>query len=124
MKNILITDDSFIMRRWLKKILKDDDYKIFEAPNGNEAMAIVKSQEIDLIILDLLMPEFDGFYFLDSLKEQNIEKNIIVASADIQDTTREKVMKYNVKAFLNKPPKEKELNELINDIFSRDSQCN
>jgi len=117
MKNILIADDSFIMRNWLKKLLKNDDIKFYEASNGKMALDTIEKEDIGLVILDLLMPEYDGFYFLDSIKGKNIYKNIIVLSADIQDTTKEKVLSYNVKAFLNKPPKEDELNKIINEVF-------
>ena len=64
------------------------------------------------------MPEFDGFYLLNSLQEHNIKTNVIVLSADIQDSTKEKVMSYNVKAFLNKPPKEDKLMSLLKELLS------
>lgn len=118
MKKILITDDSFIMRNWVGKILKSEGYEVREAVNGDEALKEIKTNEIDLVILDLLMPNFDGLYFLEKLKEDEIDTDIIVLSADIQKSTKEKVLSYGVKAFLNKPPEPDKLLTMINQILA------
>ena len=118
MKKILITDDSFIMRNWVKKILDGKDYEILEAGNGEEALEKIEKEKVDLVLLDLLMPNFDGLYFLDKLNEKKLDIKIIVLSADIQKSTKEKVMSYGVKAFLNKPPESEKLLEVIEQQLS------
>ena len=104
MKKILIADDSRIMRTWVKKILANKNFKIIEVNNGEQCLEKIEKEQVDIVLLDLLMPDFDGYYFLDKINEKKIHVNIIVLSADIQKTTQEKVMSYGVKAFLNKPP--------------------
>ncbi len=62
---ILIVDDSEINREMLSEILKDD-YDILEAPNGAEAITVIREhdREIDLVLLDIVMPVMDGFEVL------------------------------------------------------------
>ncbi|MBN2281567.1 MAG: response regulator [Candidatus Marinimicrobia bacterium] len=117
MKHILIIDDSFIMRNWVKKLLNKENFNFIEAANGKEALEALENHNIDLVFLDLLMPQYDGIFFLDSIKNKNMLQKIIVLSADIQDTTRKKILSYGVAGFLNKPPKEEELQRLMNNIL-------
>lgn len=62
---ILIVDDSEMNREMLSEILKDD-YNILEAPDGAEAITVIKEHdhEIDLVLLDIVMPVMDGFEVL------------------------------------------------------------
>jgi threonine synthase len=67
---ILIVDDIQDARRLIRRILQSQgDYTIFEAKNGYEAIEIAEKEYPDLIILDLMMPEVDGFAVLDALKD-------------------------------------------------------
>ena len=68
---IEIVDDHPDARRLIRRILQSQgNYSIIEAENGREAIQIAKQELPDLIILDLMMPEFDGFSVLDALKEE------------------------------------------------------
>jgi threonine synthase len=81
---ILVVDDTPDARRLIMRILQSQgDYKLFEATNGSEAIAIAKQELPDLIILDLMMPEVDGFAVLDVLKQdpQTAEIPVIVVTA-------------------------------------------
>ncbi len=67
---IEIVDDTPDARRLIRRILQAQaNYTIYEASNGNEAIELAQKELPDLIILDLMMPEIDGFSVLDSLKE-------------------------------------------------------
>jgi threonine synthase len=66
---IAIVDDTPDARRLIRRILQSQgDYTIYEATNGREAIELSRREQPDLIILDLMMPEVDGFAVLDSLK--------------------------------------------------------
>ncbi len=68
---IAIVDDTPDARRLIRRILQSTgDYTIFEATNGRDAIELVRQELPDLIILDLMMPEVDGFTVLDELKSQ------------------------------------------------------
>ncbi len=113
MANILTVDDAWLSRTMIGKILKTAEHEIVEADNGLNALQKLESYTPDCIILDLLMPEMDGFGFLEKMQEKNIDIPVIVLSADIQDSTRTKALGLGAARMLNKPPK---LNELISAV--------
>lgn len=81
---IAIIDDTADARRLVRRILQSQgDYLIFEAGNGIEGLELIQRELPDLIILDLMMPEMDGFAVLDSLKSNplTVEIPIIVSTA-------------------------------------------
>jgi threonine synthase len=66
---VAIVDDTPDARRLIRRILQSQgNYTLFEASNGQEAIELAMREVPDLIILDLMMPEIDGFYVLDALK--------------------------------------------------------
>lgn len=67
--NVLIVDDTENARRLIRRILQaQGNYTLFEAANGRQAIEIARKEIPDLIILDLMMPEVDGFAVIDALK--------------------------------------------------------
>ncbi|MDM8541985.1 response regulator [Desulfococcaceae bacterium HSG9] len=113
MAEILIIDDSWLTRYSLTNMLKPSGYNITEAVNGKDGIEKIIKFKPDCILLDLLMPEIDGFGVLKALNEKNIKCPVIVISADIQETSREKCLQLGVFDFANKPPKD---NELIRSV--------
>ena len=69
---ILIVDDSDLNRELLAEILSDQ-YEIIQAPGGNEAVSLLESDPTayDLVLLDLVMPEMDGFAVLDHMQQHH-----------------------------------------------------
>jgi threonine synthase len=66
---VLVVDDTEEARRLIRRILQaQGNYKIIEAVNGRQAIDIASKELPDLVILDLMMPELDGFEVLDALK--------------------------------------------------------
>lgn len=79
MKSILIVEDDKQYRTILKDELVHNGYTVYLAENGIVALESVKQQHVDLIILDLLMPELDGFGFYHQLKNKlNLKIPILV----------------------------------------------
>ncbi|MDD3364524.1 MAG: response regulator transcription factor [Syntrophomonas sp.] len=70
-KSILIADDEERMRKLVCDFLKKEGYDTFEAENGKQALDIFASQEIDLLILDVMMPEFDGWAVLRDIRKKS-----------------------------------------------------
>jgi len=100
--NILIVDDDDSIRSLLQQELGDAGYTIEEARNGKEALASVRKQKPDLIILDIMMPEMNGFDVAAVLKNdpQTMDIPIIVLSI-VQDKTRG--FRIGVDRYLTKP---------------------
>lgn len=87
MHTILIVEDDKKYQELLVKTLTEEKYTVLKAENGKEALEIVKKEHIDLILLDLLMPEVDGVTFYYQL-EQVMKKHIpIIVLTNLSDAT-------------------------------------
>ena len=103
---ILVTDDSKMARRMLIKNLQDfttDNDIILQASNGQECIDIYKSNNIDIVFLDLTMPVIDGFEALKLIKEYDPNAKVVVVSADIQKTSLDKIRELKALDFVKKP---------------------
>lgn len=106
MANILIVDDETYIRELLKKALTTDGHKVMEAYNGHEAIRLVKEQEIDLVIIDLVMPHKGGLETLMEIRETNHNIKLIAISGKIEtssDSIRSMARQFNVDKVLPKP---------------------
>ena len=85
---VVVVDDTSEARRLIRRILQSQgDFEISEAANGREAIELVTRERPDLVILDLMMPEVDGFAVLDSLRSQPETANIPVIVATAKELT-------------------------------------
>ncbi len=109
MTKIMIADDSWLQRQMLGDIFKKQGYEVTEAVHGKDAIEKLEEEVPDCMVLDLLMPELDGFGVLESIRDNELNVPVVVFSADIQDTTREKCFDLGAKGFVSKPLKEEEL---------------
>ena len=109
-QTILLVDDSKLNRDILKEFLTNT-YNFLEAENGKEALEYVEDDlTIDLILLDINMPEMNGFEFLEHLKEKDLlsKTPIIMISAEGSNVYIEKCYKYGIVDYISRP-----FNELI-----------
>ena len=67
-KKILVVDDEVNIQKMLKTILEINDYNVVTASNGEEAITKVQSETPDLVLLDLVMPQVNGYQVLEHLK--------------------------------------------------------
>jgi threonine synthase len=85
---VVVVDDTSEARRLIRRILQSQgDFEIFEATNGREALELIARERPDLVILDLMMPEVDGFAVLDSLRSKPETANIPVIVATAKELT-------------------------------------
>ena len=103
MAKILVVDDSGMSRRTLRKILEPAGHEIIEAEEGITALEHYFLDKPDLVFLDLTMTGMYGIDVLNKLREMDPQARVIVASADIQSSTREMVEAGGATAFINKP---------------------
>jgi CheY-like chemotaxis protein len=103
-RSLLICDDSNMARKQLLRALPPDwPVSIVQASNGVEAMAILRQGSIDVMLLDLTMPEMDGYQVLTALQEEKLSCKVIVVSGDVQEQAIERVMQLGALAFVQKP---------------------
>ena len=85
---VVVVDDTAEARRLIRRILQSQgDFEIFEATNGREAIELVSREIPDLVILDLMMPEVNGFAVLDELRSKPETANIPVIVATAKELT-------------------------------------
>lgn len=111
--NILICDDSVLVHKSITRSLQScSNVNFFYAENGKEGLDCLKNVDIDIMFLDLTMPIMDGFSVMKSLPVRKFNTTIIVLSADIQLTARERSLALGADYFLSKPFNHEELTEL------------
>ncbi len=114
--NILIADDEILNVKIIEKFLLDSGYNVLTASDGFEALEIIKSNEIDLILLDIQMPELDGFETSKKIKslEKYSEIPIIFLTASTKEEDLTKAFSIGAVDYINKPIIKVELLSRIN----------
>lgn len=111
----LVTDDSKLARLSLIKSLKSHvgEAEILEAANGQEAIDLVKSNNPDIVFLDLTMPIMDGYEALPLMMKANPKIKVIVVSADVQEKAKIKVMQLGALQHVQKPINTDKMQEIL-----------
>jgi CheY-like chemotaxis protein len=89
-KKILVVDDEDDIRYVLKRFLEDEEYEVIEAEGGPQCLKIIEKNRPDLIILDILMPEMNGWDVSRKIKQNKSTKDIPVSMLSILSDTRDK----------------------------------
>lgn len=76
MKSILIVDDEFEMTAILRRLFEWNDFRVYTAPNGKEALEILARHTVDVLIIDLMMPVMDGIELAKIVKSDEATKSI------------------------------------------------
>ncbi|HSQ87537.1 response regulator [Romboutsia sp.] len=119
MKKILIVDDEASIRFLISETLEINDYEIYEAEDGQEAIDMTNKNEFDLLLLDVMMPKLTGYEVAKTLKENKNKRKpeIIMLTAKGQQKDREEGFKNGADYFLTKPFSPIELLELVEEIL-------
>jgi len=117
MSNILIVEDEDAIRRVLKKVLSEESpkYKLDEAPDGEKAISLIKTQHYDLVLCDIKMPKKDGIEVLEFISSYDSSIPIIMISGHGDLKTAVKAMRMGAYDYIEKPP---DLNNLLNSVRS------
>jgi two-component system, NtrC family, response regulator AtoC len=111
--SILIVDDEEVIQQTLFDVLKKRGYDTFTASSGKETLGILKKQVIDLILLDIRLPDVDGLEVLKKVKEFDNEILVIMMTAYADIQTAVEAMKSGAYHYINKPFELDELRLLI-----------
>lgn len=99
MKNILIVEDNIDIHNLIREVLEKEHYRVLSSYTGTEAMRIIENERIDLILLDLMLPEINGEEIVKKVKDTPI----IVISAKISTEDKVNVLLNGANDYLTKP---------------------
>ena len=118
-KHILIVDDDNRLRQLLHRYLSQNDFFVSEAENPKSARQIMSDFSFDLLIMDVMMPDENGFEFSKSLRENGNYIPILMLTAMAEVQNRIEGLECGVDDYLAKPFEPKELLLRINSILRR-----
>ena len=115
---ILIVDDEILIRDVIREYCQIEEYETLEAENGLEALEILNHEKVDLIILDIMMPQMDGYTFFSEMKKK-YQIPTIVVSARSDEYDKLVGFKLGIDDYLTKPFSPKELMARIKAVTRR-----
>ncbi len=118
---IMIVDDSRTIRMMIRPLLESQGYNVIEAENGRIAIEKLKQQKVDFIIMDLMMPELNGFQTLKIIRDHPIWENIPVIMLTTKAELENEMTGFNlgVDEFMPKPFMPERLLARVKAIFKR-----
>jgi two-component system nitrogen regulation response regulator NtrX len=102
-KTVLVADDERSIRESLERLLGYEKFRVLQAENGPQALAILAAEPVDAVLLDIKMPGMDGFEVLDRWKELGRPAPVIVISGHGTIETAVEAVKQGAYDFLEKP---------------------
>lgn len=114
---LLVCDDSTMARKQLIRALPSSwPFRITQAVNGLEGLDAIRQGHGHIVLLDLTMPELDGFGVLAKLRAEGLQAEVIVVSGDVQDEAVRRAKALGARAFLKKPADPMQLAEALDAL--------
>lgn len=120
MTEIMIVDDEHNVRYVVRKMLETEGYKVSEASNGNECLEKLKEEKPDLILLDIMMPDLDGWKVLEKIRSNDDLKSIPIAMLTVKSLTTDTVRRDDIEGLVDyivKPFTKKSLSGKVKEIL-------
>jgi DNA-binding response OmpR family regulator len=119
MFHILVVDDDKNTRRLYQAVLETEGYQVFTAENGDKALDIMDKEHIDLAIVDIMMPEMNGYEFTKVLRESNNTLPVLMVSAKQLPEDKKKGFLVGTDDYMIKPVDEEEMLLRIKALLRR-----
>src|ERR1017187_4583809 len=116
---ILVVDDDRPIRSLCRLTLEESGYLVSEATNGKNALAAIEETEFDLIVLDLSMPDMDGFEFLKGVRAKSPKPKLLVISGFLGGTMLAAAKLFGAAATLAKPFSPDSLILVVSEVLAR-----
>lgn len=116
MATILIADDSMFQRFMHAKVAKNLGYEVLEAKDGNECLDLARASRPEVMLLDLNMPGHSGMDVLKTIRQEELPIEVLIITADIQDTTRQRCEDLGVAGVVTKPVDEQQLTDALANL--------
>lgn len=119
MFQIMVVDDDKNTQLFLKAVLEAENYKVITAGNGEEALALMDTHHIDLVVLDIMMPKMDGYEFTRVLRESDNNLPILMVSAKQLPSDKKHGFMVGTDDYMAKPIDEEEMLWRIKALLRR-----
>lgn len=116
---ILVVDDESMMRGLLEKILTRDGYTLLNAEDGEQALEVLRSQKVDILISDIKMPRLDGFGLLKVVKTEFPDLGVIMMTAYGDTFTVKDALLLGADEYITKPFKSYEISLVVERAYWR-----
>jgi DNA-binding response OmpR family regulator len=117
-QTILVVDDKANIRRLLQDYLAEQGYRVVTAANGREALYVARAERPDLILLDVMMPEMDGYDFLRAHRQER-PTPVILLTAKVEETDKVVGLELGADDYVTKPFGLRELHARIRAVLRR-----
>jgi DNA-binding response OmpR family regulator len=117
-QTILIVDDERRMVSLLKSYLEQEGYRVATAYNGREALDIAHQENPDLVVLDIMMPEMNGYEFMNARRAES-DTPIIMLTAKVEDDDKIIGLELGADDYVTKPFKPRELMARVRNVLRR-----
>ena len=118
MKTILVVDDTDSLRIMVKKYLAGEGFRVVTAKNGREALFVARDEKPDLVLLDLMMPEMDGYDFMRTYGRE-AETPVILLTAKIEESDKVLGLELGADDYVTKPFGMRELTARVRAVLRR-----
>lgn len=119
MFRILVADDDKHTRMLFEAVLKAENYTVFTAANGEEALSLIDREHIDLVVLDIMMPKMDGYEFTRTLRAANNNLPVLMVSAKQLPDDKRMGFLSGTDDYITKPVDEEEMLLRIKALLRR-----
>ena len=119
MFQILVVDDDRNTRLLLRAVLQAENYTVFTAENGEDALQVMDREHIDLVVLDVMMPKMDGYEFTRILRQTDNNLPILMVSARQQPADKRQGFLVGTDDYITKPIDEVEMLLRIKALLRR-----
>ena len=119
MFHILVVDDDKNTRRLFRAVLEAENYSVTTAADGEEALAVLDREHIDLVVLDIMMPRMDGYEFTSVLRSTNNELPILMITARQLPEDKKQGFLVGTDDYMTKPVDEEEMLLRIKALLRR-----
>lgn len=120
--SILVVEDKLNVQKMLFDFLTEKGHRVNCAANGRDALIFIKKQVVDIVLLDIMMPQMDGYQFMEKLRESS-ETPVIMITAKQEEADIVKGFELGADDYIVKPFKINELLVRINAVLKRASVC-
>ena len=119
---ILLVEDEAHIAQTIQLNLELENYQVVHADNGKRALALFKAQQFNLVVLDIMLPEIDGFTLCDLFRDQNKTIPILILSARNSSADKIEGLKLGADDYLSKPFNLEELLLRIKNLLKRNER--